>query len=149
TAGATVLRGVEGISVTAGEPPTISFTIEGQRREMRPRLIVGADGRGSDVARQIGMKAETAPLHHLLAGLLVDGLEAWPINEFSIGTEGDVMFFVFPQGNGRVRLYLGYGLDQRGRFSGTDSARRFLDAFRLSSLPDKEMFASAVPAGPC
>jgi menaquinone-9 beta-reductase len=45
-AGATVLRGVEGISVTVGEPPTITFTLEGQRREIRPRLIVGADGRG-------------------------------------------------------------------------------------------------------
>ena len=148
-AGATVLRGVEGISVKAGEPPTISFTIDGQRREMTPRLIVGADGRGSDVARQIGMKVETAPLHHLLAGLLVEGVDAWPDAEFSIGNDDDVMFFVFPQGNGRVRLYLCYGLDQRGRFSGADSARRFLDAFRLSSLPDKEMFCSAVPAGPC
>jgi 2-polyprenyl-6-methoxyphenol hydroxylase-like FAD-dependent oxidoreductase len=135
--------------LTAGEPPTISFTIDGQRREMTPRLIVGADGRGSDVARQIGMKVETAPLHHLLAGLLVEGVDAWPDAEFSIGNDDDVMFFVFPQGNGRVRLYLCYGLDQRGRFSGADSARRFLDAFRLSSLPDKEMFCSAVPAGPC
>jgi 2-polyprenyl-6-methoxyphenol hydroxylase-like FAD-dependent oxidoreductase len=124
-------------------------SIDGQRREMTPRLIVGADGRGSDVARQIGMKVETAPLHHLLAGLLVEGVDAWPDAEFSIGNDGDVMFFVFPQGNGRVRLYLCYGLDQRGRFSGADSARRFLDAFRLSSLPDKEMFCSAVPAGPC
>ena len=88
-------------------------------------------------------------MHHLLAGLLVDGVDAWPDQEFSIGTEGDVMFFVFPQGNGRVRLYLGYGLNQRGRFSGVGSERRFLEAFRLSSLPDKEMFASGRPAGPC
>jgi 2-polyprenyl-6-methoxyphenol hydroxylase-like FAD-dependent oxidoreductase len=148
-AGATVLRGVERISVTAGQPPTISYTIGGQRREMMPRLIVGADGRGSDVARQIGMKAAAAPAHHLLAGLLVEGVDAWPDGEFSIGTDGDVMFFVFPQGNGRVRLYLCYGLDQRGRFSGAGGERRFLDAFRLPSLPDKEMFCSAFPAGPC
>jgi menaquinone-9 beta-reductase len=148
-AGATVLRGVGGISIGAGEPPTISFTFEGQRREITPRLIVGADGRGSDVARQIGAKAETAPLHHLLAGLLVDGVNAWPNEEFSVGTEGDVMFFVFPQGGGRVRLYLGYDLDQRGRFSGAGGDRRFLEAFRLSSLPDSDMFSSALPAGPC
>jgi 2-polyprenyl-6-methoxyphenol hydroxylase-like FAD-dependent oxidoreductase len=148
-AGATVLRGVERIMVTCGERPTISFMVEGKVRELRPRLIVGADGRGSDVARQIGSRVETEPVHHLLAGLLVDGVDAWPHEEFSIGTEGDVMFFVFPQGNGRVRLYLGYGLDQRGRFSGVGSERRFLDAFRLSALPDKEMFASGRPAGPC
>src|SRR5262249_18795841 len=137
-AGATVLRGVGGISIGAGEPPTISFTFEGQRREITPRLIVGADGRGSDVARQLGAKPETAPLHHLLAGLLVDGVNAWPNEEFSVGTEGDVMFFVFPQGGGRVRLYLGYDLDQRGRFSGAGGDRRFLEAFRLSSLPDSD-----------
>jgi 2-polyprenyl-6-methoxyphenol hydroxylase-like FAD-dependent oxidoreductase len=148
-AGATVLRGVEAISVTAGEPPTISFTVDGQRRDMTPRLIVGADGRGSDVARQVGLKAATAPVHHLLSGLLVEGVEAWPDEEFSIGTDGDVMFFVFPQATGRLRLYLCYGLEQRGRFSGADSARRFLDAFRLPSLPDQDLFRAAVPAGPC
>jgi 2-polyprenyl-6-methoxyphenol hydroxylase-like FAD-dependent oxidoreductase len=148
-AGATVLRGVERIMVTSGERPTISFMIEGQVGELRPRLIVGADGRGSDVARQIGARVETEPVHHLLAGLLVDGVDAWPHEEFSIGTEGDVMFFIFPQGDGRARLYLGYGLNQRGRFSGVGSEQRFLEAFRLSSLPDKEMFASGRPAGPC
>jgi 2-polyprenyl-6-methoxyphenol hydroxylase-like FAD-dependent oxidoreductase len=148
-AGATVLRGIEELAVTPGEPPRISFTISGERREMTPRVIVGADGRGSAIARQIGAKVETAPVHHLLAGLLVDGVDAWPQEEFSIGTEGNVMFFVFPQGDGRARLYLGYGLDQHGRFSGAGNDRRFLDAFRLSSLPDEEMFASARPAGPC
>jgi menaquinone-9 beta-reductase len=148
-AGAIVLRGVEEIAVTAGERPTISYVHGGQRREFTPRLVVGADGRGSDVARQIGAKVQTAKLHHLLAGLLVEGVEAWPRNEFSVGTEGDVMFFVFPQGGGRVRLYLGYGLDQRTRFSGAGGEQRFLDAFRLASLPDREMFASARPAGPC
>ena len=65
-AGATVLRGVERIAVTSGEPPTISFMIEGQMREFRPRLIVGADGRGSDVARQIGARVETSPAHPVL-----------------------------------------------------------------------------------
>jgi menaquinone-9 beta-reductase len=148
-AGATVLLGIKGISVTAGEPPAISFTFKGQSQEITPRLIVGADGRGSDVARQIGAKVKTAPPHHLIAGLLVDGIDAWPQEQYSIGTEDDVMFFVFPQGSGRVRLYLGYGLAQRTRFSGAGNETRFLEAFRLSSLPDPEMFASAVPAGPC
>lgn len=57
-----MLRGIEGVVVTPGEPPRISFTIERQRREITPRLIVGADGRGSGFARQIGASVETAPL---------------------------------------------------------------------------------------
>jgi menaquinone-9 beta-reductase len=112
-------------------------------------LIVGADGRGSGIARQIGARAQAAPARHLLAGLLVKGVGVWPAEEFSIGTEGDVTFFVFPQGDGEAPLYLAYRLDQRRRFSGTGSERRFLDAFRLSSLPEKEMFTFAEPIGPC
>lgn len=148
-AGATLLRGVGGLEVTAGNPPKLSFTRNGQRHDLTPRLIVGADGRGSGVARQIGLRTEAAPDHHLLAGLLVEGVEGWPENEYSIGTEGDVMFFILPQGRRRVRLYFCYGLDQPTRFSGADKERKFLDAFRLSCLPQSEIFVSARPAGPC
>jgi 2-polyprenyl-6-methoxyphenol hydroxylase-like FAD-dependent oxidoreductase len=56
---------------------------------------------------------------------------------------------VFPQGGGRVRLYLGYGLAQRGRLTGPDAPQRFLDAFRLATLPGSEHLAGAKPAGPC
>ncbi len=148
-AGATLLRGIGGLEVTAGNPPRVSFTLDGERHNLAPRLVVGADGRGSGVARQIGLRTEAAPDHHLLAGLLVDGVEGWPENEYCIGTEGDVVFFVFPQGGGRVRLYFCYSLDQPTRFSGPDKERKFLDAYRLSCLPQSEMFVSARPAGPC
>jgi 2-polyprenyl-6-methoxyphenol hydroxylase-like FAD-dependent oxidoreductase len=148
-AGAALLRGVEDIKVTPGLPPTVRFSIDGRNHEITPRLVVGADGRGSSVARQIGLRAVTNPDHHLLAGLLVEGVEAWPQDEFSIGTDGDVMFFVFPQGGGRLRLYLGYGLDQSRRFSGAGNVQRFLDAFRLPSLPHSELLSAAHAIGPC
>ena len=127
-------------------PPTVTFSVDGRIHDITPRLIVGAD---SNVARQIGLRAETDPDHHLLAGLLVEGVEAWPRDEFSIGTDGDVMFFVFPQGGGRLRLYLGYGLDQSRRFSGAGNVQRFLDAFRLPSLPRSELLSAAHAIGPC
>ncbi len=148
-AGATLLRGVADIKVIPGSPPTVTFSHEGSSHTVTPRLIVGADGRGSNVARQIGRRPEVAPDHHLLAGLLVEGAEAWPQEEFTIGTEGDVMFYVFPQGGGRVRLYLGYALDQPRRFSGPDNVEKFLAAFRLQSLPHSDTLASARPIGPC
>jgi menaquinone-9 beta-reductase len=116
---------------------------------LRPWVVIGADGRGSSVARQIGRRSQKAAEHHLLAGLLVEGAEAWPENEFTIGTEGDVTFFVFPQGGGRVRLYLAYGLDQSGRFSGSGNEKKFLDAFRLKSLPCGDELAASRPIGPC
>jgi 2-polyprenyl-6-methoxyphenol hydroxylase-like FAD-dependent oxidoreductase len=147
--GAIFLRGVKDLTVSMGMPPKVEFTVDGQRHAVSPRIVVGADGRGSSVARQIGARSQTATEHHFLAGLLVEGAEAWPENEFTIGTEGDVMFFVFPQGAGRVRLYLGYGLDQSGRFSGSGNERKFLDAFRLKSLPHGDRLAAARPVGPC
>ena len=147
--GAIVLRGVSDLKVSSGTPPMVSFTHNGQAVQLTPRLIVGADGRGSNVARQIGLRAEADPDHHLITGLLVDGVDGWPENEYAIGTEGDVQFFIFPQGGGRVRLYFCYGLDQPSRFAGIDKERKFLDAFRLSCLPQNEMFVSARPAGSC
>jgi 2-polyprenyl-6-methoxyphenol hydroxylase-like FAD-dependent oxidoreductase len=148
-AGAVMLRQVENVAVTPGSPPKISFVVDGQHREIAPRLVVGADGRGSTVARQIGAQIEVAPQHHLMAGLLIEDCEAWPAEEFAIGTEGDVTYYVFPQGDGRIRLYLCYGADQARRFSGPGNAQRFLDAFRLTSLPHSEELATAKPAGPC
>ena len=148
-AGAAVLRGISDLKVEAGHPPTLSFSVGGQHQIVKPRLIVGADGRGSTVARQVGLRPTTDPDHHLMAGLLVDEAFGWPEDEFSIGTEGDVRFYVFPQGRGRVRLYFCYRLDQSTRFSGTDKERKFLEAFRLSSLPQSDLFVSAQPAGPC
>jgi 2-polyprenyl-6-methoxyphenol hydroxylase-like FAD-dependent oxidoreductase len=148
-AGAVVLRGTSDLKVEAGHPPTLSFSVGGQRHIVKPRLIVGADGRGSGVARQVGLRPTTEPDHHLMAGLLVDEVRGWPENEISIGTEGDVRFYVLPQGGGRVRLYFCHRLDQSARFSGADKERKFLEAFRLSSLPQSDLFVSAKPAGPC
>jgi menaquinone-9 beta-reductase len=148
-AGAVVLREVGNIKVVPGSPPSISFVADGQTHEIIPKIVIGADGRGSTVARQIGARVEAAAQHHLMAGLAIEGCEAWPAEEFAIGTEGDINYFVFPQGNGRVRLYLCYGLDQARRFSGPGNAQRFLDAFRLSSLPYSDELAAAQPAGPC
>jgi 2-polyprenyl-6-methoxyphenol hydroxylase-like FAD-dependent oxidoreductase len=148
-AGAALLRGVSEVVVQAGMPPEVTFTHDGQRHRLSPRLVVGADGRGSAVARQIGAQVERDPDHHLLAGMLVEEADAWPEEDYSIGTEGDVLYFIFPQGGGRVRLYVGYSLDQAARFTGPDGARRFLDAFRLSSVPHSQTLACARPAGPC
>jgi menaquinone-9 beta-reductase len=57
------------------------------------------------VARQVGFERLADPIHHILTGLLVDGMPDWPHDEQRIGVDGDVAFYIFPQGGGRVRLY--------------------------------------------
>ena len=66
----------------------------------------------------------------------------------SIGVDGDIGFYVFPQGGGRIRLYAAHGVDQRNRFAGEGAVERFLEAFDLASLPHGASLARARPAGP-
>jgi 2-polyprenyl-6-methoxyphenol hydroxylase-like FAD-dependent oxidoreductase len=60
-----------------------------------------------------------------------------------------VHFFVFPQGRGKARLYIGYALAQRGRFAGEDGPLQFLRAFDLACIPESGRLLRASPAGPC
>jgi 2-polyprenyl-6-methoxyphenol hydroxylase-like FAD-dependent oxidoreductase len=148
-AGVTLLREVSRVAVTPGAPPTIAYRHDGNAVELRPRLVVGADGRGSAVAKQIGAKVQTDPLHHLFGGLLIDGCPEWPADVMVTGTEGRGTFYIFPQGRGRIRLYYAYGAERRREFNGNGGARNFLDAFRLATVPGSEWVAAARPAGPC
>jgi len=147
--GATVRRGVGDATITAGTSPAVHYRLEGVEHQETARLIVGADGRGSQVRRQLGIELQSDPTHHLFAGMLIEGAHGWPSDTEAIGTEGDVHYLAFPQGGGRVRLYLGYSVKQSRRLAGVNGPRAFLDAFRLQSLPGSESLASAEPAGPC
>ena len=150
-AGARVLRGVSGIELGAAlrGRRELRFEHAGSAHTVRCRIVVGADGRGSSIRKQTGIALHRDPTHHLFAGLLVEGAEAWPAELQVTGVERDAHFLVFPQGGGRARLYLGYALDQHKRLKGPDGAQRFLDAFRVRCLPEAEALANARPAGPC
>lgn len=147
-AGATVLRGVDVHSVSVGQAPGAEFTHGGLRMEARARLLIGADGRNSMVREACGITLNADRPHHMFGGLLVEGVEGWDDRKQAIGTEGDFAFLAFPQGDGRVRVYGSYSLDDRSRFAGPDGARRFLDNFRLNCSPDNAALANGRPAGP-
>jgi 2-polyprenyl-6-methoxyphenol hydroxylase-like FAD-dependent oxidoreductase len=147
--GAVVLRCVKNIAVAAGEPPAISFEHNGRIVSWRPRLIIGADGQNSTVRRQLGFPVLHDEPHHLVGGMLVDGVPEWPQDASESGTEGHIKHYVFPQGGDKLRLYLCYGFVGRQRFTGAGRERNMLDAFRLKSLPLGEIIASrAQPIGP-
>ena len=130
--------------------PEVCYRVDGVERRMRCRLVVGADGRRSVVREQAGIMLHTAAPTHLISGLLVDDVPEWPQDTSTSGTQGDVMFLVFPQGGARLRLYLCTSVDQRHRFAGRDGPRRFLDEFRrLSCLPWASAVAVSRPIGPC
>jgi 2-polyprenyl-6-methoxyphenol hydroxylase-like FAD-dependent oxidoreductase len=147
--GAALLRGVTDLEVAAGAAPEVRCRHDGREHCFNPRLVIGADGRNSIVRVQAGIRRHRDPTHHLMAGMLVDNIEGWPGDLQILGTEADINFLAFPQSDSRARLYICYGSDQKRRFAGVDSQSRFLDAFRLKSVPDSEYLANGTPAGPC
>jgi 2-polyprenyl-6-methoxyphenol hydroxylase-like FAD-dependent oxidoreductase len=150
TAGARLLRGVTAVEVHAGDRPRVGFDHDGVTHEVRPRLVVGADGRASGVRRQLGIPLHRGAERTFAAGLLVDGLDALPSGTLVLGTFDDVHFFVFPRRGGRARLYLCWDRAQPARFAGTGGAARFLDRFAtLECLPDPEVFRYVEQQGPC
>lgn len=147
-AGAEMLRGVQVISVEAGARPRVTFEVDGEVREATARLLVGADGRTSQVREAVGIPLRQDTPHHWFAGLLIEDAPGWRDTLQAIGTEGDFGFLAFPQGGGRIRLYGGYALSEARRFKGDEGPRRFLDAFALSCAPDNRHIVSGRPAGP-
>lgn len=147
--GATVVNGVRNVQVTFGARPVVRFTRGGEAHEIRPRLVVGADGRESSIRRSAGMDLVQTPVLAYGAGLLVSGVKEWPEAHEVIGNEDDKLFFVFPQGSGLARLYQLVMPDRRPRYSGPGRTDRFLQDFALRSVPDSDVLATAEPAGPC
>ena len=148
-AGATVVRGVGAVELTLGSDPIVAYRHDDDRQELACRMVVGADGRHSVVRRHVGIALHETQAATIGGGMLVDGLTAWPEDLAATATEGDLLFLAFPRPGGRVRLYLLWSVEQKGRFTGPDRQRQFLDACRLRSLPYGAAIAASRPAGPC
>jgi 2-polyprenyl-6-methoxyphenol hydroxylase-like FAD-dependent oxidoreductase len=147
--GAELVRGVTEVRIQAGARPSVTY-LNGTEIQVQPRLIIGADGRASTVRKQSGIHIRKAPATHVIAGLLVEGASQWPDDQYSIGVEGDLQFYVFPQGSGRVRLYTCHANEQAARWAGRGGPQRFLQTFAgLRSIPAALGLGDVAPAGPC
>lgn len=144
-AGAQVLTGVKEIEVKAGSRPTVSFSSNDQSVQLRPRLVIGADGRNSILRKQLGFSVLADEPHNLLGGMLVANVPDWPRQIQAIGTEDRLHYFVFPQGKDMVRLYACYDFADRQKFVGPDREVRLLQAFRLKCLPYAEAILGGTP----
>ena len=148
-AGAVYLRGVKDIEVSAGSPPRIAFQHGDRRTAWQPRLVIGADGRNSQVRRQLGMTALADPPHNLIGGMLVEGVPAWPQDLQVLGTEDRTHFLVFPQGGDRVRLYLCYDFADKERYIGPRRQENLIATFAaMRCHPFADGIARARPIGP-
>lgn len=146
--GVRVIRGVEHIQVTSGARPVVSFVHGGVTTTLLPRLVIGADGRNSQVRKRLNFRLEADPPHSLISGMLVANVPDWPRDVQAIGTEDRFHFLVFPQGKDFVRLYACYDFADRALFSGPDKQAQMLRAYRLNCLPLSEAIAAGTPIGP-
>jgi len=73
--------------------------------EVRARLVIGADGRQSAARRWVGAAAVHEPVHHLVGGCLLDGVNLAD-DAFHVGGFEGANVLLFPQGNGHARVYL-------------------------------------------
>lgn len=146
-AGANVVMGARGVRLMT-DGTGVEFTVDGAPMRIRSRLVVGAGGRYGQVAQQAGIVVtDVTKNRHMGGGVAVEGIEDWPDDTQAMGSHGDVQFFVFPQGGGRARLYLSYAAETQKRFSGGDTFRKFVEAFRLPCLPLGDVIAQARQAG--
>ena len=148
-AGAAVVRGVSDTTVEPGQAPAVTYTAGENSHRIECRMIVGADGRDSSVRRQMGITLRSTEARVFMAGMLVDGVRNWKKTDALLGTEGDRMFYAFPQTDSRLRLYLGVRVEQRQRLAGADRVANTLEGFQLKCLPDFVDIAGATPIGPC
>ncbi len=148
-AGARTVLGVEDTEVVSGPRPAVRFNGPYGERTIEARLIVGADGRVSTTRQQLGVRLTQTPANSLGGGLLVDGVDGWRQDTSGIGTEDDLLYFVYPRANGRARLYLLHSPHQRGRFSGASAAKDFIKSFQFQCIPNSsEVFGNIRPASP-
>jgi 2-polyprenyl-6-methoxyphenol hydroxylase-like FAD-dependent oxidoreductase len=149
-AGVEVRRGVRVVRIEPGERPLVRWTAsDGSDMETSCELVVGADGRRSSIRSQAAIGLEVDPPAHLMAGMLVEGVEEIGLGVNVIAREADLMFYSFPQQDGRSRLYFSFPTDQQTRFAGSEGPERFLHACRLGCLDGVADWSSARPAGPC
>lgn len=146
-AGATVERGV---TVTSVEPGRVVYERDGDERTVTTDLVVGADGRDSRVRTVVGEPLHRSGPVSRCSGLLVEGLGPdVPRDAITTEVRDPRSSIVFPQGDGRARLYHITAETAPHRYRGAGREARFVADFASEGLPWGDGVAAATPAGPC
>lgn len=149
SAGARFMVGAQVLECRLGSRPQVEFRLRNRTHVVRCRLVIGADGRNSVLRKTLGVPIRRTAPPHMVGGLLVSGLEGiWAEAEVQ-AVEGSTYFLGMPQKDGWARVYLGFPLDERRRFTGPLAAERFLQAAHCRCMPSSDRWVAGVIAGPC
>jgi 2-polyprenyl-6-methoxyphenol hydroxylase-like FAD-dependent oxidoreductase len=147
--GAEVRRGarVVGLEPANGQSPTVSFEHEGGRHTERARVVVGADGRFSNVRTWGGFEVKRHPEVLTIAGTLIEGSQM-PEEGIHLALGPGFGMFGAPLGGGRARTYFIYhsGAGRRN-LSSEAKLSEFFAGCRSTCVP-AEWLADTKSIGP-
>ena len=143
--GATVLRPARILDFRRGLSSELVVAGDSGEVVVRPRLVVGADGRRSGARRWVEAGTRSDPTHHCIGGILLDGVALDPDRAHQAYHPGG-MTIVFPRGQGRARAYVVCDPARAAALQGPNAPNAFVERL-AATLPDGA-FAAARPAGP-
>lgn len=147
--GAEVKRGAKVVSVDAssGRMPTVTFEHEGSRQVLRARVVVGADGRTSQVRAWGGFETQRNPELLMIAGTLIQGTDV-PDDAVHLAFGPGCATLLAPLGRRRARTYYVYpGAAGRLGLSGKDKVPEFVQLCKRAGVPES-WFTGAESIGP-
>jgi menaquinone-9 beta-reductase len=135
-AGAEVRRGVRVREVQPGREPRVILDERGREVALAVRLVVGADGRSSQVRRWGGFRPRHDRPGNCFTGVLVEGVGASPERSICmLNPSLSRMALYFPQTADSGRAYLASRSDEDVRFTGRTGFELFLQVGARSGFP--------------
>jgi len=147
--GAEVKRGmtVVGVDAAPGRQPAVTFEREGERQTLSARLVVGADGRDSQVRGWVGFEVQRDLELLTIAGTLIEG-SGVPDSAVHLAFGPGGAMLMAPLGGRRARTYYVYpGVSRRLGLSGKQKISEFIQTCQSTGVPES-WFAGAEPIGP-
>ena len=128
-AGVEVRRSAAVREVKPGTVPSVVVEQNGHSEELPARLVIGADGRTSNVRKWGGFAVHQDPKRLLISGRLFEEMPMPPEDANSIVLNPNIgqTAYLFPQGQGRVRAYIVYHKSVSRRLQGAADIPRFVE----------------------
>ncbi|HET9476711.1 MAG TPA: FAD-dependent monooxygenase [Dehalococcoidia bacterium] len=147
-AGAEVRRGVRVTAVRPGAAPEVDCANGSGEETLTVRLVVGADGRTSNVRKWGGFESLQDGQRLQIGGILVDGCAA-PEDAAAMFLEpsGNGMAILFPQGKSRARAYAVSHSPGGAKFQGEKDVPAFI-AYCIKAGMPAAWLEKAVTNGP-
>ena len=149
SSGVEVKRGakVVGVDSGPGRDPSVIFEHEGSRQTLSARVVVGADGRSSQVRGWGGFEVQRNPSLLIIAGMLIQGTDV-PDDAVHLAFGPGCATLLAPLGGRRARVYYVYpGVAGRRGLSGKDKVQEFIQLCKCTGVPES-WFAAAESIGP-